>query len=286
MKCYDCPRACGADRDSGVTGYCGGGRFVRVAKYIKDFTYEEPCLGTVSAVFFGGCSLRCLYCQNHKISRGNIGTEYNDTELAELFCKSGNAIDLVTPTHYLSAIERAAESDNKKHSFIYNTSGYETESAVTRASAFADVFLTDFKYADDGLAERYSDAPDYRKTAVSALKKMRQIRDEYEERDGVRILKRGVIVRHLVLPGHVENSVAALDIIADTVGTDTVLSLMSQFTPNGVGGPNRKPEKIEYKIVAAHAAKLGFRNGYLQEFTSSSDEYIPDFDCDTEKHLF
>lgn len=279
MKCYDCPRSCGVDRDVGQTGFCGGGRQARIAKIIDEFEFEEPCLGTVTALFFGGCALRCSYCQNYKISRGRSGVEYSDSELARIIENAKRPLDLVTPSHYLSAIERAldARKDKNKIGIIYNASGYETTEAVKRASAFTDVFLTDYKYSDSGLAQRFSRAADYPKTALAAIEQMRNARDEWEETDGKKILKRGLIVRHLVLPSCVQNSIAALDDIACAVGTDVVLSLMSQFTPNGVGEPTERLRKIEYKIVVEHALKLGFNVGYIQDFSSASDAYTPSF---------
>ena len=277
MKCVDCPRACRADRDNGV-GLCGGGRYARIAKTVDPFLYEEPCLGEVTAVFFGGCALGCTYCQNYKISRGSAGKEYTDAELAALFDSAKcAAIDLVTPSHYLGAIERATAITQTNRRYIYNTSGYETLEAVKRASAFTDVFLTDYKYANEDIGYRFSRARDYYKIAAEAMRAMREVKDEWEEAGGKRILKRGLIVRHLVLPGCVKNSIAALDVIAETVGTDTVLSLMSQFTPNGVGEPHAKLTKIEYKIVAEHALKLGFKNGYFQDFASADGSYTPEF---------
>ena len=152
MKCYDCPRACGADRDGGQTGYCRCGAKAVVNKFIERFEYEEPCLGEVAAVFFGGCNLGCSYCQNAAISKTPVGTEYDDRGLAALFDKA-YSLDLVTPTPWLSAIERAIPLCKKPHRVVYNTSGYETVEAVRRASMFTQVFLTDFKYADDGAAE-------------------------------------------------------------------------------------------------------------------------------------
>lgn len=279
MKCYDCPRACGVDRDNGNVGRCGGGKNARIAKVIDNFTYEEPCLGKeVTAVFFGGCALGCSYCQNYKISRGGAGEEYSDEALAALFDCAKTPIDLVTPSHYLTAIERALPLCKREHMFIYNTSGYETVSAVDRASAFTDVFLADFKYADCDLASSLSRAPDYFDVAVKALQRMREnIKDVWVEQDGQRILKRGLIVRHLVLPEQVKNSIAVLDTIKSCLGEDTVISLMSQFTPNGVGEPNKRLRKIEYKLVVEHAQKLGFNNGYIQEFSSADKKYTPEF---------
>lgn len=277
MKCFDCPRQCGADRDGGEVGYCGGGRYACIAKTVEPFTYEEPCLGTVTAVFFGGCSLKCAYCQNHEISRTPTGEEYSDARLARLFADAKHPLDLVTPTHYIGAIERALAIAEKKNTMIYNTSGYETVSGVRRAAAFTDVFLTDFKYADNALAKRFSGAPDYFETAAAAVRKMREIKDEWAETPDGRMLVRGLIVRHLVLPDCVQNSLCVLDFIAEALGTDTVISLMSQFTPNGVGEPARRLNKLEYKIVKEHALKLGFRSGYFQDFSSASAAYTPDF---------
>lgn len=275
--CNDCPRACGVDRGA-RRGFCGCGANAVVNKVISPFTYEEPCLGELSAVFFSGCCLRCSYCQNIKISRKAVGTEYDDKELSKLFDNAGYALDLVTPTHFLRAIESAVMLCEKPHRIIYNTSGYETESAVLRAARFTDVFLTDFKYADTQTAKIYSSAPDYFEYAARAVERMRrEIPDEWENTPNGRVLKRGLVVRHLVLPNHAAESVKVLDFIAQNLGTDTVISLMSQFTPNGVGEPSARLKKLEYKFVAEHAVKLGFTNGYLQEFSSASAQYTPEF---------
>ena len=278
MKCYDCPRACGADRERGEVGVCGGGYYASVAKTIADFTYEEPCFGkSVTAVFFGGCALRCSYCQNYKISRGAVGQAYDDGMLARLFDGTDKTIDLVTPSHYLSAIERAVRLTNKNHEYIYNTSGYEMTESISRAREFCGLFLADFKYADGNLAGRLSNAPDYYKRAVEAIGEMKKTADAWTGDGNDRTLKRGVVIRHLVLPGHVDNSIAVLDAIKKEFGTDTVLSLMSQFTPNGMGEPTERLKKIEYKLVAEHAVKLGFTNGYFQQFDSADGKYTPEF---------
>ncbi len=277
-KCYDCPRMCGVDR-SVKTGFCGGGKYARIAKVVDPFIYEEPCLGTVAAVFFGGCNLKCSYCQNKDISRNACGTEYDDDALADLMTSlsAKRPLDLVTPTHYLSAIERALALCKNKPQIIYNSSGYETVDGVERASKFTDVFLTDFKYADNSLGGKFSSAPDYYKHALAAVKKMREIPDEWEEKDGKKILKRGLIVRHLVLPENIHNSLAVLDAIATELGNNTIISVMSQYTPNGVSGPNRKLNKIEYKLVTEHALKLGFNFGYFQDLESADSKYTPEF---------
>lgn len=275
--CNDCPRACGVDRRV-KRGYCGCGENAVVAKTISPFEYEEPCLGRLSAVFFGGCALRCSYCQNVKISRGAVGREYSDAELARLFDETDRAFDLVTPSHFLGAIERALALCEKPHRIIYNTSGYETESAVERAAKFTDVFLTDLKYFDGAISSRYSAASDYFEHASRAVKLMRElIPDDWETSDGGRMLKRGLVIRHLVLPEHCADSMKILDFIAENIGTDAVVSIMSQFTPNGIGEPSARLKKIEYKLVREHALKLGFRNGYVQDFSSASAAYTPKF---------
>lgn len=277
MKCYNCPRACGADRDGGQTGYCRCGAKAVVNKFIERFEYEEPCLGEVAAVFFGGCNLGCSYCQNAAISRTPVGMEYDDRELSALFDKA-YSLDLVTPTPWLSNIERAIPLCKKPHRVVYNTSGYETVDAIRRASRFTQVFLTDFKYADNGAAKRYSNAADYKDTALRALVAMREaVADEWNTADGKKTLERGLIVRHLVLPENADNSIKALDLIKEYLGADTVISLMSQFTPNGTGEPYAKLKKIEYKIAASHAVSLGFKNGYFQDFDSADAKYTPDF---------
>ncbi len=279
-SCKICPRDCAVDRRKTV-GFCGAGYKARIAKTVDPFYFEEPCLGELGAVFFGGCNLRCSYCQNIAISRGSVGEEYADEQLAALFdgiASSARAIDLVTPTHFLGAIERAVCLCKNNPRFIYNTSGYETTEAVYRAAQFTAVFLTDFKYGSADTAYRLSCARDYPSVALNALKKMREhIPDEWEEKNGNRILKCGLLIRHLVLPGEIDSSLAALDMIKSAVGTDVTLSLMSQFTPNGVGEPNRRLKKIEYKLVCEHALKIGFHNGYFQDFDSASSEYTPDF---------
>ncbi len=276
MLCYDCPRMCGADRDKSI-GFCGVGEKARVAKTIAPFEYEEPCLGELTAVFFSGCNMRCSYCQNYAISRAAAGKEYTDKELAALFDGAVGALDLVTPTHFLRAVCRAIPLCESKHRVIWNTSGYETVKSVERASEVVDVFLTDFKYCDGRIAARYSSAPDYFERAKAAVKLMREKIDKVENIDGKPTLVGGLIVRHLVLPGCVEDSKRVLDFIASELGTDTCISLMSQFTPNGVGAPDAKLKKIEYKIVVEHALKLGFKNGFIQDFGSADSRFIPDF---------
>ncbi|MDE7463875.1 MAG: radical SAM protein, partial [Clostridiales bacterium] len=274
--CNDCPRRCRVDREIKV-GFCDSGINARVAKTVAPFLYEEPILGRLSAVFFSGCSLRCSYCQNVAISRGAVGDEYDDEALARLFDGAVGALDLVTPTHYIGAIERAVKLCRTKKRIIWNTSGYETESGVKRAGEIADVFLTDIKYYDSEIARKYSAAPDYFERAKTAVKLMREKKDRIEQEDGQAVMTHGLVVRHLVLPGCAKDSMNVLDFVAGELGTDTYISLMSQFTPNGVGEPTARLSKIEYKIVAEHALKLGFKNGFFQDFSSADSSYTPKF---------
>lgn len=270
MKCYDCPRGCGTDRRL-ARGFCGCGSNAVVAKVIDGFEYEEPCIGKARAVFFGGCNLKCTYCQNIAISHCARGREYDSSELARLL-GGDSTVDLVTPTHFLSAIERAAELTALPR-IVYNTSGYETTQAIDRAAAISAVFLSDLKYVDSALSSRFSAAPDYFEYASKALKRMRRVTDCF----AAGIMTRGLVVRHMVLPGCTKDSIAVLDFIAAELGTDTVISLMSQFTPNGAGAPHRKVSALEYKLVCEHALKLGFGNGYFQDFSSADSSFTPEF---------
>lgn len=268
--CRDCPRNCGVDRKNQI-GYCGANENAHIAKIVKDFAFEEPCIGVCDAVFFSGCSLKCDFCQNRAISRGESGAEYDPQALANLFDELGFSLDLVTPTHYLTVIERALALTKKPHRIIWNTSGYETKDAVRREVKFVDVFLTDYKYASESLSRELSHAPDYPQVIADALPLM-----NLGNRFNGEIMERGLLVRHLVLPNHSDDSLAVLDSIERLTGRDTFIGLMSQFTPFG-DILTRKIKPIEYKRVIAHARKLGFENGYIQELTSATDECIPKF---------
>lgn len=279
--CADCPRSCNVTRTVDFfakqiefkSGYCKS-QGVRIAKVITDFAYEEPVLGKCDAVFFSGCSLQCGYCQNREISQsGEVGKPYTLEQMAQLF--SGKRLDLITPTHFLTPIERAIALCEAKPHIIWNTSGYETQNAVMREIKFTDVFLMDFKYGLNDCAKKYSNAADYFEFALNALKTIRaNITDEY---DSAGVMKKGLIVRHLVLPDCLDNTFAVLSAVKNAVGVDTVISLMSQYTPNGTYPPNRKLKPIEYKAATSYALKIGFNNGYFQEISSADSSYTPDF---------
>lgn len=284
--CRLCPRACAVDRADSL-GYCGEKASARVAKAMLH-RWEEPCLGGEGgsgAIFFSGCSLKCVYCQNGAIIRGGKGREYSPRALADLMlslqAQGAENIDLVTPTHFADVIREALDlARGELHlPIVWNTSGYEAAEAVGRLDGYADIFLTDFKYASAELGARYSSAPDYPDVAAAALREMVRLTGK-PAFEGERLL-RGTVVRHLVLPSHYRDSIAVLRRVADTVGADSVLlSLMAQYTPDFLRGDfpelNRRITTYEYQKVAQEALSLGF-SGFFQERESARAEYTPDF---------
>lgn len=288
-KCTLCPRMCGADRFSGV-GLCGGGEHVHISKVMRHM-WEEPCIcgenGT-GAVFFSGCSLGCVYCQNKDISRGAVGEEYDTEGLSRLFSEVADSgvcsLDLVTPSHYAVQIDAALKMCDIRIPVVYNIGGYEKPDTVSRYMTCADVFLTDFKYGSSDTGMKYSSAPDYPETAAHSLREMYRIVGEPVYGDGG-ILKRGIVLRHLVLPGERRDSVKALELAADAVSPDKViLSLMRQYTP-GFAPPDyknlgRRVTTFEYEYVLDAAVEMGYV-GYSQDAASAVAEYTPEFTADT-----
>ena len=277
-KCNTCPRRCNIDRKI-QNGFCNETQKIRIAKVIKNFMWEEPCLTSdkgALAIFFSGCNLRCDYCQNYQISRGMVGKEYSIEEFVKLIEENQNThscIDLITPTHFSSELEKAFKLIHKKIPVVWNTNGYETTKNVEKVGRFVDIYLTDFKYSSNEIAKKYSKCADYVDNCLEATKKMcKEKPDIFEEEQ----MKQGVIIRHLVLPGELENSIKVLDIIKQNFG-DRKISLMSQFTPNGKSSLNRKLTFIEYKIVLKHLENLGISNGYVQEFSSADTCFVPKF---------
>lgn len=281
--CTLCPRQCGADRTVGA-GVCGGGENVRISKTMLH-RWEEPCicgdLGTL-AVFFSGCALGCVYCQNKSIGHG--GTEYGLRALAELFtelAESGAAsLDLVTPSHYAPQIAEALKMCRVSVPVVYNIGGYETCETVSGYMGRADIFLTDFKYGYAETAERYSLAADYPERAETALAEMYRITGEPVWGDDG-LLKRGIVLRHLVLPGERRDSVKALERAAAAVPPSSViLSLMRQYTPDFAPREYRnlcrRVTTFEYEYVRDAALEMGF-SGYSQDASSASAAYTPDF---------
>ena len=278
QKCNICPRRCNINRKA-VNGFCNESNTLRIAKIIKNFQWEEPCItgskGTL-AIFFSGCNLRCDYCQNYEISRGGTGKEYNIEEFCKLIEEnqdSHSSIDLVTPTHFSTALIQAFAKIDKKIPVVWNTSGYETVQNIQKVSKFVDVYLTDFKYADDNLGQKFSMCKDYFSVCKNAITQMCKDKPDIMEGD---FMKQGVVIRHLVLPGYIQNTFKVLDTIKQLY-PNRKISLMSQFTPNGHSLLDRKLKPIEYKSALLHLEKLGITDGYTQDFDSANDCYVPDF---------
>ena len=288
-RCNICPRRCDIDR-TGHKGYCGETEEIRVARAALH-QWEEPCIsGTKGSgtVFFTGCNLRCVYCQNKVISDGKVGMAVSKERLAQLFInlkdQGAHNINMVTPTHFTSQIIEAIKLSRSKGMdlpIVWNTSGYETEKTIDSLSGYVDVYLTDFKYMDSETAGKYSFCPDYPDVAKKALSKMvSQIGKVELDSNG--IIKKGVVVRHLLLPGHVEESMRVLDYLHSEYGDGIYISIMSQFTPNGnldkYPEINRKVTKYEYDKLVEYADKIGIVNAYVQEGSAAKESFIPDFD--------
>ncbi len=288
--CNLCPRNCSKDRTKGELGYCRQDACIKVAKAYLHL-WEEPCIsGTKGSgtVFFTGCNLRCIYCQNHEISLNSKGKILTQSELAEVFLnlmkKGAHNINLVTPTHFADKIAISVESAKNMGltvPVVYNTSGYEKTENLKTTEKYADVYLPDFKYAIDSPAEKYSFAPDYPKVAKSAIEEMvRQRPNLVFGKDG--LIKKGVIVRHLLLPGNLKNSRLAVEYLYKTYGDSIFISLMNQYTPikSFEEHPvlSETPSRREYEKLVDYALSLGVKNAYIQDAQSSNKAYIPDFD--------
>ncbi len=281
-NCKLCPRACGADRSAGEAGYCGCPATALVAKSML-YKWEEPALagsGGSGAVFFGGCTLGCKYCQNAAISGGPVGKAMDSEGLRRLFehllAQGAENIDLVTPTHFLPTILPAL-SPKLSVPVVYNCGGYERVETLRELEGKIDIYLPDMKYADARLAKALSGAPDYFPRAKNAIREMvRQTGPVQWNGDKV---VRGTIIRHLILPGQVENSLKVLDWIGSAFAPGEVLvSLMRQYTPmGGLLAPfDRRVTEEEYDSVLSWMY-LNDLEGFTQEETSATTEFIPDF---------
>ena len=285
--CDSCPRKCCVDRDK-TTGFCGATNVCQISK-VMFHHWEEPVISGdenskgSGAIFFSHCNLKCVYCQNYEISHFDCGKSYTDEELANLFKELEQQgalnINLVTPTHYIKNIINALNIYKPKIPIVYNTGGYENPEELKKLIGLIDVYLTDFKYYSNSLAEKYSSAPNYLENSRECLKVMRENCKEDVIENG--LMKKGIIVRHLVLPNHTDDSLKVLEEIKNILGEKTYVSLMSQYTPYGRACEfeeiNRKLKPLEYKRVKNYMIKLGFTNGFVQELCSATEEYIPDF---------
>ena len=287
VNCELCPRRCGADRSAGKTGWCRCPGTALVAKTMIH-RWEEPALagnGGSGAIFFGGCTMNCVYCQNKAISHGEVGEIWDVPRLSEEILslqKAGaSCIDLVSPTQYGEEILSAIRPIKAKLNIpvVWNTGGYETPEMIRACRGLVDVFLTDFKYGTERVAEAYSAAPKYPEVAKAALAEMvSAVGDPVFAGD---ILTRGVIVRHLVLPGCRRDSEAALTLVSETVSPKSViLSLMRQYTPDfapkEIPALRRRVTTFEYEFVQDVAVNLGF-SGYSQDADSATAAFTPEF---------
>lgn len=283
MICNLCPRQCAAVRgEKDGDGYCALGALPKIARIAPHY-WEEPCIsGTKGsgAVFFSGCTLRCVFCQNYEISAKGKGRYITPAELCEEIKKleaSGvHNINLVSPTPFVEAIIDAFEIYKPNIPIVYNCSGYEKVETLKRLEGLVDIYLPDFKYSDDALALKFSGAKNYTETALAAIGEMlRQTKSN--EYDNDNMMTRGTIIRHLVLPNHTKNSIEALELLADNFGSPLV-SLMCQYIPCGkaeeIPELNRKITKREYEKVKQALFELEL-DGYAQDMSSADEKYIP-----------
>ena len=290
FRCNLCPRECNVDRGLGKIGFCKVPNHIKVARAALHFG-EEPCISGEEGsgtVFFSGCNLRCVYCQNRKIAEGVFGKEVTVERLVAIFLelqeKGANNINLVTPSHYVLQIVKAlkmAKEQGLTVPIVYNSSAYEKVEVLRLLEGLVDVYLPDFKYMDAMLSKKYSNAKDYPNVAKAALKEMvRQVGEpKFDERG---ILINGVVVRHLVLPGYTKESKSVIQYLYETYGNHIYISILSQFTPlkglEEYPELNRKLREEEYNEVVDYAIEIGVENGFIQEGDVAEESFIPDFD--------
>lgn len=291
-NCLLCPRKCGINRRTGQTGVCGVSSEIKVARAALHY-WEEPCISGKrgsGAVFFSGCSLHCVFCQNREISDGKAGKLISKERLSDIFIeladKGANNINLVTPGQYIPDIVWAvndAKSRGMKLPIIYNTSGYENVTELKLLEGIVDVYLPDFKYMDSTLSARYSRAKDYPSVAKQALSEMVRQQPDVVIDDATGLIQKGVIVRQLLLPGHVNDAKAVLKYLYDTYHDHVYISMMSQFTPIALKDYpeiNRTVTKREYERLVDYALEIGITNAFIQEGDVAKDSFIPAFDCE------
>lgn len=280
---------CRADRASGELGYCKAGADIKIAQAYLHKWEEPPISGENGSgtVFFTYCNMQCVFCQNYKISREHVGKTVTTDELSKIFLdlqgEGAHNINLVTPTHYIPEIKNAliiAKNSGLKIPVVYNSGGYENADTLRTLNGLIDIYLPDFKYYSDKYALRYSNAPNYRKIAISAIAEMfRQTGKNMFAENG--LMKRGVIVRHMMLPGLLFDSKKIIDYLYKTYGDDIYISIMSQYTPIKIGKEfeelNRTVTKEYYDSLVDYAAGIGVRNAFVQDGTSVGESFIPEF---------
>ena len=296
--CNICPRNCNADRSLSA-GFCKASNTAKVSKVMLHY-FEEPIISGdqetnkngSGAVFFSNCTLKCLYCQNSEISSGGAGKDVSAQVLADIFKQLENAgannINLVSPTHYTKQIIEALNIYRPNIPIVWNTSGYEKEETIKMLKDYVDVYLTDFKYVSSELSGKLSLAPNYFEECSKATLQMRKNQPLDIVENG--IMKKGVIVRHLVLPNQTADSKSVIDWVYNNLGNQTYFSLMSQYVPMAkaisLDEISRKITPLEYKVLVSKLNSLGFKNAFVQEFSSAETVYTPDFSVQDEKFTF
>lgn len=290
-SCRLCPRKCGVNRYETV-GFCGMGAEVKAAKATLH-QWEEPCISYnngAGTVFFSGCSLRCVYCQNSEISNNGFGEAITAKKLGDIFLslqdRGADNIELVTPTHFIPDIITALDRVKNRLDIpvVYNCGGYELTKTINRLKGYIDVYLPDIKYYSADISSKYSSAPDYFQRASEAVLEMINQTEKlrYNEKGG---LVKGTVIRHLVLPGCRHDSMRIMDWIAENTDSDSrLVSIMSQYTPfdfisSDYPELKRRITKMEYNSVVRHAENLGIK-GFTQDITSAREEYLPEFDLE------
>ena len=293
-KCEICPRKCKVNRINGEKGFCSAGDKIKIA-LVSQHDFEEPCIsgkgkntGSSGTIFFSHCNLRCVFCQNYEISNEGKGKEITIERLAEIFIeeqeKKVNNINLVTPTMYAYQIIEAikiARTKGLNIPIIYNSNGYESIETLKNLEGYVDVYLPDLKYYSDELAIKYSSAPNYFEIATKTIKEMyRQVGSTKFDEQG--IIKKGVIIRHLILPNYIQNTKRILKWIKENMPKDIYISVMAQYFPTykakRMEKINRKITLKEYREVEKYMYLIGLENGYIQDLGDHEEEYVPEFD--------
>lgn len=289
-NCSICPRNCRIDRTNGQIGYCQSGHEIKAALASVHMWEEPPISGSCGSgtIFFSGCNLRCVFCQNYTISSENSGKTISTERLSEIMleqqAKGVHNINLVTATHFIPSIIKAvqkAKNNGLKIPIVYNTGGYEKVESIKMLEGTVDIYLPDIKYFSSELSLKYSGASDYFSYASEAVLEMyRQTGNNIYDNNG--IMKSGVIIRHMIMPSHREDSYKVLDWIKNNIGTEACVSLLSQYTPSYNAEKykeiNRKLMSLEYTRVIEYFFDIGLKNGFMQEKSSAESKYTPIFD--------
>lgn len=287
MICNVCPRLCNVERKN-QKGYCLSSEKIKISKVMLH-KFEEPLIsGTCNdkgsgAIFFSGCNLKCVFCQNYPISHNNKGKFISVKKLAKIFKKLERKgalnINLVTPTHFTNQIVDALNIYRPNIPIVWNSSGYESSGTIEKLKGFVDIFLVDLKYNDNSLALKYSKANNYVENAHKSILKMHELQPTNIIENG--LMKKGIIIRHMVLPSHTSDSISCLNWINENLGNESIVSIMSQYEPryNAAVYPeiNRKITPLEYKRVTSHALKLNMTNCFTQDLSSADSKYTPKF---------